>query len=162
METTRREAILFDQTQATGLEGRQGAQLVLTNSYESGVADLAAFFTGHVLSARLKVESHCEYHRAWWSFVAYCVAFNELHNAFPTVIPLFQGYIVHLMTYQYAPATIIKHISAVIARNRDYGHVMLQRGELTRYCDSIKKSLSGGIAQCSRFRLFPQHLQKFA
>jgi hypothetical protein len=65
------------------------------------------------------------------------------------------------MTYQYATATIIKHISAVIARNRDYGHVMLQSGELTRYCDSIKKSLSGGIAQRSRFRLLPQHLQKF-
>ena len=162
LEKTRREAILFDQTRATALEGRDGATLVLTNSYEAGVADLAAFFTGHVLPSRLKAESRCEYHRAWRSFVTYCVAFNELHNAFPTAMPLFQGYIAHLMTYQYAPATIIKHISAVIARNRDYGHVLLQRGELTRYCDSIKKSLSGGITQRNRFRLFPQHLQKFA
>ena len=64
LETTRREVILFDQTQATGLEGRQGAQLVLANSYEAGVADLAASFTGHVLPVRLKAESRCEYHRA--------------------------------------------------------------------------------------------------
>jgi hypothetical protein len=64
LETTRREAILFDRTQATALEGSQGAHLVLANSYESGVADLAAFFTGHVLPARLKTESRCEYHRA--------------------------------------------------------------------------------------------------
>ena len=162
LETTRREAILFDQTQATALEDRQGAQLVLTNSYEAGVTDMAAFFTGHVFPGRLKAESRREYHRAWRSFVTYCVAFNELHNAFPTAIPLFQGYIAHLMMYQYAPATIIKHISAVISRNRDYGHVLLQRGELTRYCESIKKSLSGGAVQRTRFRLFPQHLQRFA
>ena len=162
LETTRREAILFDQTQATALEGRQGAQLVLMSSYEADVADLAAFFTGHVLPARLKTESRGEYHRAWRSFVTYCVAFNELPNAFPTAVPLFQGYISHLIMYQYAPATIIKHISAVIARNRDYGHILLQRGELTRYCDSIKKSLGGGVVQRNRFRLFPEHLQRFA
>jgi hypothetical protein len=162
LEITRREAILFDQTQATALEGRQGAQLVLMSSYEADVANLVAFFTGHVLPVRLKAESRSEYHRAWRSFVTYCVAFNELPNAFPTTVPLFQGYIAHLMMYQYAPATIIKHISAVIARNRDYGHILLQRGELTRYCESIKKSLIGGVAQRTRFRLFPEHLQKFA
>jgi len=44
LEITRREAILFDQTQATALEGRQGAQLVLMSSYEADVANLAAFF----------------------------------------------------------------------------------------------------------------------
>jgi len=64
LEMTRREAILFDQTQTTALEGRQGAQLVLTSSYEADVANLAAFFTGHVLPARLKAEPRSEYHRA--------------------------------------------------------------------------------------------------
>ena len=64
LETTRREAIFFDQTQATALERRQGAQLVLTNSYEAGVADMEAFFTGHVFPARLKAESRSEYHRS--------------------------------------------------------------------------------------------------
>jgi hypothetical protein len=46
LETTRHETILFDQTQATALEGRQGAQLVLRSSYETDVADLVAFLHG--------------------------------------------------------------------------------------------------------------------
>ena len=54
--------------------------------------------------------------------------------------------------------TIIKHISAVVVRNKDYWHSVLGFGDLRKYTDDIKRVLVSSL-QRTRFLLFPHHLQ---
>jgi hypothetical protein len=158
LDHTAREAILRPPPPQTALEGRQGAKLVLESVYDCTMLELAAFFADQVLPARLKPDSRKEYDRAWRSFVTYAVTYEALGDVFPTKRPLLHGYVSHLLAYQYAASTIIKHISAVVARNKDYGHNVLGYGDLRRYTDAIKRVLVSS-AQRTRFRLFPHHLQ---
>ena len=158
---TAREAILRPPQPQTALEGRQGAKLVLESVYEGTMAELASFFAEQVLPARLKPDSRKEYDRAWRSFVTYAVAYDALDEVFPTTRLLLHGYVSYLLAYQYAASTIIKHISAVVARNKDYGYSILGFGDLRRYTDAIKRVLVSS-AQRTRFRLFPHHLQAIA
>ena len=74
---------------------------------------------------------------------------------------MLHGYVSHLLSYQYETSTILKHISVVVVRNKDYGYVLLQRGDLKRYTDAIKRVLVSG-AHRTRFRLHPHHLHAFA
>ena len=161
VEHTIREAILRPPQPQTALEGRQGAKLVLESVYEGTMAELASFFSEQVLPARLKPDSRKEYDWAWRSFVTYAVAYDALNEVFPTTRLLLHGYVSHLLAYQYAASTIIKHIAAVVARNKDYGHSVLGFGDLRRYTDAIKRVLVSS-AQHTRFRLFPYHLQAIA
>ena len=161
LDHTAREAILRPPQPQTALEGRQGAKLVLESVYEGTMAELASFFAEQVLPARLKPDSRKEYDRAWRSFVTYAVAYDALDEVFPTTRRLLHGYVSYLLAYQYAASTIIKHISAVVARNKDYGHSVLGFGDLRRYTDAIKRVLVSS-AQRTRFRLFPHHLQAIA
>ena len=158
VDPTAREAILRLPPPQTALEGSKGAKLVLESTYECTVAEMASFFAEQVLPDRLKPDSRKEYDRAWRSFVTYAVAYGALRDVFPTKRPLLHGYVSHLLAYQYVSSTIIKHISTVVARNKDYGHVVLQQGDLGRYTDAIKRVLVSG-AQRTRFRLFPHHIQ---
>ena len=161
VENTVREAILRPPQPKTVLEGRQGARLVLESTYEGTVAELASFFAEQVLPARLKPDSRKEYDRAWRSFVTYAVAYDALSEVFPSTRRLLHGYVSHLLAYQYAASTIIKHIAEVVARNKDYGFTVLGFGDLKRYTEAIKRVLVSG-AQRTRFRLFPHHLQAMA
>lgn len=158
LDHTAREAILRPPPPQTALEGRQGAKLVLESVYDCTMLELAAFFAEQVLPVRLKPDSRKEYDRAWRSFVTYAVVYESLGDVFPTKRPLLYGYVSHLLPYQYAASTIIKHISAVVAHNKDYGHNVLGYGDLRRYTDDIKGVLVSSV-QCTRFRLFPHHLQ---
>jgi len=158
LDHTAREAILRPPQPQTALEGRQGAKLVLESVYECTVSELASFFAEQVLPARLKPDSRKEYDRSWRSFVTYAVAYGALDQVFPTTRQLLHGYVSHLLAYQYAASTVIKHISAVVARNKDYGHSVLGVGDLKRCTDAIKRVLVSS-AQRTRFRIFPHHLQ---
>jgi hypothetical protein len=93
--------------------------------------------------------------------VTYAVAYEALGDVFPTKRPLLHGYVSHLLAYQYVDSTIIKHISAVVTRNKDYGHNVLGYGDLRRYTDAIKRVLVSRV-QRTRFHLFPHHLQGIA
>jgi hypothetical protein len=134
---TTRESILRPPPPQTMLEGRQGAKLVIDTVYDCPVADMATFFAEQVLPTRFNPDSRKEYDRDCPSFVTYDIAFDTLDDIFPTNLQLLHGYISHLLTFQYA-ITIVKHLSAVVSRNRDYGHILLRHGDMKRYTDSLK------------------------
>ncbi len=67
--------------------------------------------------------------------MTYVVAYETFSDVFPTKRPLLHGHVSHLLAYQYAASTIVKHISAVVTRNKDYGHDVLGCGDLRRYTD---------------------------
>jgi hypothetical protein len=94
------------------------------------MTELVSFFTEQVLP-----DSRKEYDRSWLSFVTYVVTYDALNEVFPTTRLLLHGYVSHLLTYQYPVSTIIKHILAVVVRNKDYGYSVLGFGDLRRYTD---------------------------